>query len=188
MAIYLIDYENTQNLSGIAKLNSEDRVIIFHSQKSNTLTFDIHKEILNSKANIEYKFVEAGGQNALDFQLSTYLGYLINTKETCKYFIVSKDKGYTFVTSFWQKEKSIQIQIISDLIGKIEKQTSENSEIENLLKQSNIELTKEEIQQVIAMVAKYKTTQTINGYLNKMFKDSTKAGNVLKIIKPYIKK
>ena len=53
MSIYLVDYENVKNLLGIKDLSSDDSVIIFYSKKANTLTFDIHKEILESKAKIE---------------------------------------------------------------------------------------------------------------------------------------
>lgn len=193
MAIYLIDYENTQNLFGIGSLMSEDRVIIFYSKKANSLSFDIHKEILSSKAKIEYKYVDVGGQNALDFQLSSYLGYIINQRENSddKIFIVSKDKGFSFVSAFWKKEKSIDIQIVCDLTNKLQNGVSVNvksdCDIESALQQSNIELNDNEIKEIIAMVKKYKTTQTINGYLNKLLKDSTKAGAILKTIRPFIK-
>ena len=203
MAIYLIDYENTQNLLGINDLSANDYVIIFYSQKASSLSFETHKEILSSKATIEYKFVEVGGQNALDFQLASYLGYLINQNESpeSKFYIISKDKGYSFVAAFWKKEKSVDIQIISDLTGKpqskpaentstkpIVKKSKTNNNIENVLKQANLGLSKNEIKEICAMVAKYKTTQTINNNLNKLLKDSVKTGEILKIIKPFINK
>jgi len=195
MAIYLIDYENTKNLLGINNLSSDDIIVIFYSQKANTLTFDLHQEILTSKAKIEYKCVEVGGQNALDFQLSSYLGYLIKQNENSEskiYIIVSNDKGFSFVKAFWNKEKAIDIQIISNLAGKVQDNVindeKPNKDIETLLKDPELKLSDNEVKEIIAMVKKYKTTQTINGYLNKLFKDSTKAGAILKIIKPFIKK
>lgn len=45
-----------------------------------------------------------------------------------------------------------------------------------------------EIKEICAMAAKYKTPQTINGNLNKLLKDSAKTGEILKLIKPFIKK
>ena len=194
MAIYLIDYENTKNLSGISNLSADDCVVIFYSNKANSLSFDAHKEIMSATAKIEYKFVDVGSQNALDFQLSSYLGYIIKQNETieCKICIVSKDKGFSLVSSFWKREKSIDIKILCDLTGKEQNLPSENSkpncDIESVLKQSGIQLSENEIVQIIAMVKKYKTTQTINGNLNKLFKDSTKAGTILKLVKPFIKK
>lgn len=194
MTIYLIDYENTKNLTGINNLSAYDYVIIFYSQKANSISFDVHKEIISSKANIEYKYVDVGGQNALDFQLSTYLGYIINKIENTehKICIVSKDKGFSFITTFWKKEKDIDIQVLGNLTGDIQNLTTEptvhNNDIKSVLEQSDIQLNVNEIKEIVAMVKKYKTTQTINGNLNKLFKDSTKAGAILKIIKPFIKK
>ena len=192
MTIYLIDYENTKNLSGINNLSADDCVVIFYSNKANSLSFDVHKEILSSNAKIEYKFVDVGSQNALDFQLSSYLGYIIKQNENtkCKICIVSKDKGFAYVSSFWEKEKSIEIQILCDLTGKEQNSPSGigDSDIESILRQSDIRLSESEIKEIFSMVKKYKTTQTINGNLNKLFKDSTKAGTILKLVKPFIKK
>ncbi len=194
MAIYLIDYENTKNLSGISDLSADDCVVIFYSNKANSLSFDVHKEILSSKARIEYKFVDVGCQNALDFQLSSYLGYIVKQNENteCKICIVSKDKGFSYVSSFWEKEKAINIQILCDLTGKESTSTIEipklNCDIESILRESEIQLSDSEITQILAMVKKYKTTKTINDNFNKLFKDSTKAGTILKLIKPFIKK
>lgn len=206
MAIYLVDYENTQNLLGINALSENDYVIIFYSQKASSLSFEIHKEILSSKAVVEYKCVDVGSQNALDFQLVSYLGYLIKQNENseCKLYIVSKDKGFSFVATFWEKEKSIDIQIISDLTGKtqsisventksktvkqVAKNTKTNASVESVLKQANLGLNSNEIIEICAMVAKYKTMQAINSNLNKLLKDSAKTGEILKLIKPYINK
>ncbi len=191
MAIYLIDYENTKNLAGIKNLTAEDFVVIFYSQNANSLTFEIHKEIVSSAAKIEYKCVGVGGQNALDFQLSSYLGYLIKSTENtqCDIYIVTKDKGFSYVTSFWKSEKNVNIKILSTLSKTpTDNATAPPDNVETLLRQLHLELKENEIEEILAMLAKYKTTQTINGYLNKLFKDSTKAGTILKLIKPFIKK
>lgn len=49
-------------------------------------------------------------------------------------------------------------------------------------------LSNSEIKEICAMAAKYKMPQTINGNLNKLLKDSAKTGEILKLIKPFIKK
>lgn len=49
MAIYLVDYENTQNLLGINNLFENDYVVIFYSQKASSLSFEAHKEIYLQK-------------------------------------------------------------------------------------------------------------------------------------------
>ena len=63
-----------------------------------------------------------------------------------------------------------------------------NTTVESVLKQANLGLSKNEIKEICAMVAKYKTTQTINSNLNKLLKDSSKTGEILKLIKQFINK
>ena len=144
---------------------------------------------------IQYRKVNVGKTNALDFQLDTYLGYLICKHENTDtdFYIVAKDKGYPFVSAFWENEKSIKIKLINSLSGAPEKKeivepATGKSTIEETLHKSGIELTDEDIKEIINIVSKYKTKQTINGYLNKLFKDSKKAGSILKEIVPYINK
>ena len=79
MKIYLVDFENVKSkgLEGIDKLCETDSVIIFFSENSDTLSFEMHQKVLSSKADIEYFKVCVGGKNALDFQLSTLLGFMV---------------------------------------------------------------------------------------------------------------
>ena len=79
MKIYLVDFENVKSkgLQGIDNLTETDTVIIFYSENSDTINFEMHQKVLTSKADIEYFKVNVGGKNALDFQLSTLLGHLV---------------------------------------------------------------------------------------------------------------
>ena len=106
MATYMIDYENvkTGGLNGISRLTQEDRVIIFYSENANRITFDLHKRLMECKAQIEYREVLVGGHNALDFQLVTYLGYLIAQDKCGQYLIISNDRGFEYVINFWRKD------------------------------------------------------------------------------------
>lgn len=117
MAIYLVDYENTHYLGGISGLSANDTVVVFYTQNSSSLSFDAHKEILQAQAKILYKYVENGGKNALDFQLSTYLGCLIGEKQADEQqlYIVSKDKGFYYVSKFWEREKGIRVTVVPSL-------------------------------------------------------------------------
>ena len=102
--IYLIDFENvaSEGLSGITYLAPEDEVIIFYSNNSNRLSMKMHILIGKSVCKCNYYEVTVGGKNALDHQISTWLGYLVGTKAADRnYYIVSKDMGYKFVASFW---------------------------------------------------------------------------------------
>ena len=48
------------------------------------------------------------GRNGLDFQLSSYLGYLLRSSTKTQYIILSKDTGYDPLIQFW-KEKGVDI-------------------------------------------------------------------------------
>lgn len=103
MAIFLIDYENvrTSAFNGLENLTKDDRVIVFYTSNSDNLTFSLMQRLSESRACIEYKKVSCGGKNSLDFQLCSYLGYLIGTCSDTKFHIVSKDKGFFSMISLW---------------------------------------------------------------------------------------
>lgn len=103
MKAYLIDFENVKSkgLSGIDLLGENDRVIIFYSENSDTISFDMHRKVMSSSAQIEYLKVRVGGKNALDFQLSTLLGYLVAKEMYSHIFIISNDKGFDKLHDFW---------------------------------------------------------------------------------------
>lgn len=64
------------------------------------------------RQHVTLKFHETiKGHNALDFQLTSYLGLLIDrasSTEQTNFYIVSKDKGYTCLNDFWQQEQEIE--------------------------------------------------------------------------------
>ena len=103
MKIYLIDFENVKSkgLTGIDSLTEYDRVIIFYSENADTINFEMHQKVLISKAEVEYFKVHVGGKNALDFQLSTLLGYLVCKNYYSHIFVISNDKSFDFLHDFW---------------------------------------------------------------------------------------
>ena len=107
MNCFLVDYENVHanGLNGISGLSEEDTVIIFYSEKAETMTFGLHRRLNESKAQISFQRVSTGGKNALDFQLCTYLGYLIcqNAQSLAAYYIVSGDSDYEALTVYWKR-------------------------------------------------------------------------------------
>lgn len=106
--IYLIDFENvaSEGLSGITYLSPEDQVIIFYSANSNRLSMKMHILIGKSTCNLNYFEVSVGGKNALDHQISTWLGYLIGTGAAERsYYIVSRDMATATWQNFWAGER-----------------------------------------------------------------------------------
>ena len=103
MSVFLIDYENlhASAFSGLEDLTEDDRVLIFYTNNSDNLTFSLMDRLVRAKAKIEYMKVVCGGKNSLDFQLCSYLGYLIGTNTDTRFCIVSRDKGYNTMLSLW---------------------------------------------------------------------------------------
>ena len=105
--IFLIDYENVTSagIEGIDKLSESDRVYIFYTQAQQSISFDMHRAILNTRAKVNYFSVANGGKNALDFQLASFLGYLVAVSEDKCIFVVSGDKGFQFIWRFWERQQ-----------------------------------------------------------------------------------
>lgn len=100
--VFLIDYENVNSagLQGIGQVEPEDRVILFYSHTANTLSFELMDEMLSANVVPERVLLSHTGKNALDFQLVTFLGYLIARGQADEYFIISKDEGYRSAIDF----------------------------------------------------------------------------------------
>ncbi|MBR1738987.1 MAG: hypothetical protein IJ737_01730 [Ruminococcus sp.] len=103
MRMYLIDFENVKSkgLTGIDSLSETDSVIIFYSENADTISFEMHQRVICSKAEVEYFKVHVGGKNALDFQLSTLLGYLVCRDAYSHIFVISNDKSFDYLHDFW---------------------------------------------------------------------------------------
>lgn len=104
MATYLIDYENTgvKGLYGIEKLQEDDLIVVFYGPKTGAVLFDDHVRISSAVSHVEYIKTSKTAKNYLDFQLATYLGYLIAHTGVKEYCVVSKDGGYDSVIDFWK--------------------------------------------------------------------------------------
>ena len=118
MEYYLIDYENVNvsGLDGITRLSGEDVVVIFYSENADTMTFSLHRRLNESRAEVRFQRVEVGSRNALDFQLCTYLGYLIrdNQGRRAAYYVVSRDQGFGILTKYW-KRQGVEVTLIPGL-------------------------------------------------------------------------
>ena len=185
MNYFLVDYENvkTQGLNGVNKLSEEDTVCIFYSENADSLTFGLHRRLNESKANILFQRVEVGLKNALDFQLSSYLGYLIheNIDNPYNYFIVTKDKGYESLITYWKKKKT-NVSIVVDVSG-------QNAQvIQNELESQVAELIKDksDAPAIAKIIQSYKTKQGVNNGLTRQFRDGKKTSEIYNAIKPLI--
>ena len=191
MSYYLVDFENVKKdgLDGIHKLGKEDKVCIFYSKNADSITFDQHRRLIESKADIELCKVDVGSKNALDFQLATQLGYLIANQAADAYYIVSKDKGFEILSGYW-KNRGVSVTLTADITGR--SHDHETQELKEKLSEKLQEILKEEndvsVDEVLKIVQQYKTKQGIMNALMKKYPsaDNKKASKIYKTIKPLL--
>ena len=118
MAIYLVDYENVyiEGLDGLESLTKSDEVVIFYTQNRCGLTFELHRRLITCQASVRLMEVTALStrkntvKNALDLQLSMYIGYLIGRRPQVPLYIISKDTDFdldlTFFVQYLQNSNS----------------------------------------------------------------------------------
>lgn len=103
--VYLIDSENVgdvwvTHIMEFAK--PQDEIVVFYTQKSPYMCYENIRKLMETDREIAFiKCVE--GQNALDFQLVTELGYRIgNIKEEIEYVVVTNDTGFDAAVRYWK--------------------------------------------------------------------------------------
>lgn len=99
---YLIDFENVNNdgTANIGSMTKSDHVHIFSTK--NAMKISLPVSGLNK--DITSHLVPAGKQS-LDMHLVSYLGCLMGMHgKGCGYVIVSNDKDYDNIVSFWKEE------------------------------------------------------------------------------------
>ena len=94
---YLIDLENVNSggFEGANNLEESDELIVFYSEKADTLKIPIITALLKTKAAIKFYKSKNGILNAMDFDIVSVLGIVYNTER--EFVIVSKDKGFDVV-------------------------------------------------------------------------------------------
>lgn len=212
MNYFLIDYENVNvaGFDGVSNLTESDYVIVFYSENADTLTFGLHRRINESKANFQFQKVVVKEKNALDFQLCTYLGFLISDTMTYDegeknfYYIVSNDKGYSVLPEY-MKKFGANVKIVSNLSKNAvtpvthtpapkntsptpnapTKPTSTTKPL-NEMEMTLIKILKmNDVSEIVKSINECKTNVEVNNYLCKKFHD--KGGEIYRTIKPYLK-
>lgn len=182
MAIYLIDFENVHSdgLKGIEQLERKDECYIFYSEHAGVLTFNMHKKITESRAKIYYVEAQVGMKNALDFQLVSYLGYMLREKPEETYCIISNDKAFELVSKFWQdKGVNVTSAVSLDKAANAAHYSKISNELEKLLPDRN------EREFVEKCISELSTKSGINNRIVKKY-GTTRAGEIYKLIKPLL--
>lgn len=203
MNYYFVDYENIKadGLKDLTGVKAGDIMILFYSEQCKNITLDIMDRMV--QRNIQYSFckVNTGAKNALDFQLASYLGYLIGKEEeNVKYIIVSNDKGFDCLCEYWMKQNVLVERITfkkqetkDKASEKIETQTSKkkskvkDSDIASIEEIKNLLTEADEPSEVLKIFNQYKTKQAICNGMSKHFKDSKRTSAIYKKLKPLLK-
>lgn len=199
MSIYLIDFENVgeAGFNGIEHLKKEDVIIVFYSKNtSKKISIDIFGNNIN-QAEIHFFKAEVGSKNALDFQLVSYLGFLIQKRtENEEFCIVSKDNGYSPLAPFW-KRYGVTVKQAIDLAGntvpvvepkkKTKAEKEKESKAEEINKAVSKILKKKEVAEVVRIVIDSKSKEELKEKLTVFLKNDGKVTNVLSNVKSFIK-
>lgn len=102
--MYLVDVENVGNrwIHLVNELHVDDKMVLFYSESSMKFTFDNLKDVGTKMNYLSFVRCFNGNPNALDFQLSGCLGYLMALFPEYKYKIVSNDSGYDTLIRFFK--------------------------------------------------------------------------------------
>ena len=101
--LFLVDFENVhdEGLEGVDSIRAIDHVIIFYGPLIKSISLEAHLAMGRSIGYVEPLRTSRTAKNYLDFQLSTYLGYLIAQDKYENVRIISKDTGFDSVVDFW---------------------------------------------------------------------------------------
>lgn len=141
--VYLIDSENVGDewVGLMEEMDGDDCVYVFYTEKSNRMNCGQVSRLMEYGVGKVYWIKCFEGSNALDFQLVSELGAMIESKSAEEYIIISKDKGYDAVVRYWTKKGVV----VSKQSGAKEiKEISPEKKTENLtLLPANNEAVKE---------------------------------------------
>lgn len=115
MNFYFIDFENvhSEGFAGIESLGKNDTLYLMYTEHCKAVSIEALEKICRRKINLEVYRAGTGTKNALDFQLSSFMGYIIakNEEKENSFYIVSKDTGFNPLIDFW-KEKGVNVKRI----------------------------------------------------------------------------
>jgi hypothetical protein len=200
MNYYLVDFENigTDGIKDLAGVKANDFMILFYSDQCKNITLDVIDSIARLHLQFRAYKVKTGTKNALDFQLSSYLGYLIGKGEAdSRFYIVSNDKGYDCLCEYW-KAQNVKVERITlqeaepvkekyDAVKPKKKSKVSTSDLATLEEIEELLSEEDEPEEVLRIFNQYKTKQSICNTMSKVFKDSKRASAIYKKLKPLLK-
>ena len=93
--VYLVDTENvgTAWKELLPQRGVKDMIILFYTENSPGISY-VDLNVIREYPSSFDMILCYPGKNGLDFQMISYLGYLIKTAPKTEYVIISNDTGY----------------------------------------------------------------------------------------------
>lgn len=191
MNLIFVDYENVsiKGLSGIENLGEDSIVYLFYSENTAHLPMTTVAALNSSNAEVRYILTKVG-KNALDFTLSSVLGFVIKERfHEDTFYIVSKDKGFDVLVDYWKGNK-VTVKVVTSLTQiSSKKKSTRSAQAQNgndKLKQSmsskvGIALRGEDKElkaHVVDIIIKCKSKRAVQNSIKQIVKDKTKANNI----------
>lgn len=191
--VYLVDTENVgcswKEL--LPQKSVKDVIILFYTEHSPGISY-VDLNVIREYPSSFDMVLCYPGKNGLDFQMVSYLGYLIKTAPKSEYIIVSNDTGYDAVVKFWtDKEIEVSRKSKSELMVLKEKESQvEDVDVKLMLKGVLAETyhTEEHLETIYQMLRNYSIKQLQGLYFALQKEFGGEAGmEMYRQMKPQIK-
>lgn len=188
--VYLVDTENvgTAWKELLPQKNVKDMIILFYTENSPGVSY-VDLDVIRQYPSAFDMVLCYPGKNGLDFQMVSYLGYLIKTAPKTEYVIISNDTGYDAAVKFW-RDREIEVcrKSKSELTAPKDKQGSDG-DVKTLVKELLTEgsYTEEDLEKICELLRNYGLKQLQELYFA-LQKEFGKLGmDIYRQMKPQIK-
>ncbi len=160
--VYLVDTENvgTAWKELLPQKGAKDVIILFYTENSPGISY-VDLNVIRAYPSSFDMVLCYPGKNGLDFQMVSYLGYLIKTAPKTEYVIISNDTGYDAAVKFWcDREIEVCRKSKSELTAPKNRQENDD-DVRIMLKQLLTEgsYTEEDLEKVYEVLRNYSVKQ-----------------------------
>lgn len=128
----------------------EDKIIVFHTKNSPHMAYASVIELLQSNRSIQFEKCYEGN-NGLDFQLISYLGYLMKDDaiQDSEFIVMSNDTGFDCAVRFW-RDRGFPVNRINVNYCKLQIQKQKDKEKKASSMKATADLNEQKVQGVQA--------------------------------------
>lgn len=143
--IYFVDTENVHN-NWLSLLDTTEamKIYLFYTQNTPHIPYDTLKSLTKHIRSLNMISCKPG-PNALDFQLISYLSFILKKRTRHNYVIVSNDKGYDVVIDFWNERGFSISRMNTQMLGVPAKKATTTKNTNNTKKAKKVKQKKENV-------------------------------------------